>query len=290
MNDTSLQQPRDHYVESRGLRLHYVEWGDPQLETLLLVHGNRDQSRSWDFFVAEIQKQGSFHIAALDLRGHGESEWNAPRQGYRHEDFLFDLCAVFRDIGKERVNLIGHSLGGSMATLFAGCFPDRLKNLLLVEAIGPYAKKDDEVPEIFARQVEGKEPELERTAHVDLEEAAAALKKRFPSIPYEVCVYMARFGTSETETGLVWKHDPRLRLHSLSSLSEEQIRAFIRRITCPTLIVYGSDSEFMKSARASRLNLFPAAHVVEVRGAAHHIPHERPAELAQIVSSFLALG
>jgi pimeloyl-ACP methyl ester carboxylesterase len=289
MNDTTFQQPRDHYIESRGVRLHYVEWGDPQLETLLLVHGNRDQCRSWDFFVAELQKTHprSFHIVALDLRGHGQSEWNAPRRGYRHEDFLFDLSAAFYCIGKERINLIGHSLGGSMATLFTGCFPHRIKNLILVEAIGPYAKQDDEVPDILAEQVEGKELNLERTLQVNLEEAAAAIKKRFSSIPDEVCTYMARFGTSKTETGLVWKHDPRLRVHSLSPLSESQVRAFIRRINCPTLIVYGSDSGFTKSTRASRLSLFSTAKVVEVPRTGHHVPHERPVELAQMVSSFL---
>ncbi|MGH7847977.1 MAG: alpha/beta fold hydrolase [Candidatus Binatia bacterium] len=289
MNDTALQQPRDHYIESRGLRLHYAEWGDPQLETLLLVHGNRDQCRSWDFFVAEIQKLHplAFHIVALDLRGHGESEWNPACRGYRHEDFLFDLSAAFYGIGKEKINLVGHSLGGSISTLFAGCFPDRIKNLILVEAIGPYSKQDDEVPDILAEQVEGKELNLERTFHADLEEAAAAVKKRFSSIPDDVCTYMARFGTRKAETGLVWKHDPRLRVHSLSPLSENQVRAFIRRISSPTLIVYGSDSGFTKSSRISRLSLFSKAKVVEFPATGHHVPHERPVELARMVSSFL---
>lgn len=289
MDDTVFQQPQDRYIESQGVRLHYAEWGDPKMETLLLVHGNRDQCRSWDFFVAELQKLHpfAFHIVALDLRGHGESEWSAPRHSYRHEDFLLDLSAAFHCIGKEKIHLIGHSLGGSMVTLFGGCFPGRLKNLVLVEAIGPYSKKDDETPEILAERVEGKDLSLERTTHANLEEAAAAIKKKFPSIPDEVCTHMAKWGTSKNETGLVWKHDPRLRLHSLSSLSEGQIRAFIRRINCPTLIVYGSDSGFTKSPRASRLGLFATAIVVEVPGTGHHVPHERPVELAQMVSSFL---
>lgn len=290
MDDTPLPQPTDRYIESRGLKLHYVEWGDPARETLLLVHGNRDQCRSWDFFVGELLNLNpALHVVALDLCGHGESAWNDPTQGYRHEDYLFDLCAAFQSVGKNTIDVIGHSLGGSMALLFAGCFPDRVKHLVLVESIGPYAKKDDEVPEILAEHVEAKELNLERTAHATLDEAAQAIKKRFSSIPDDVCAYMASHGTSRTETGFVWKHDPRLRLHSLATLSEGQIRAFIRRVTCPTLIVYGSDSGFSKSSRAARLSLF-SGDKVEVPGAGHHIPHERPAELAKKVASFLFPG
>ena len=290
MNDTLPPQPTDRYIESRGLNLHYVEWGDPTRETLLLVHGSRDQCRSWDFFAAELLNlYPALHIVAPDLCGHGESAWNAPTQSYRHEDYLFDLYAAFQSIGKKTIDIIGHSLGGSMALLFAGCFPDRVRHLVLVESIGPYAKKDDEVPEILAEHIEGEALNLERTAHATLDEAAQAIKKRFSSIPDDVCAYMASYGTNRTETGFVWKHDPRLRLHSLATLSEGQIRAFIRRVTCPTLIVYGSDSGFAKSLRAARLSLF-SGDKVEVSGAGHHIPHERPAELAKKVASFLFHG
>jgi pimeloyl-ACP methyl ester carboxylesterase len=285
-------EPADRYTQSQGLRLHYVEWGDPKSETLFLIHGNRDQARSWDFFVTDLLKRHRFpfHVVALDLRGHGDSEWNSADSGYHHEDFLHDLSAVFRSIGKESVSLIGHSMGGSMAVLFTACFPERVKRLVLLEAVGPFARKDEEIPELLAQRLEGGELYLERTTNGTLEEAAGAVKKRFPLIPDAMCGYMARFGTNRTATGLIWKHDPRLRLRSSTTLSEGQIRAFIRRINCSTLIVYGSESGFTKSARAPRLDLFPNAQIVEVPGAGHHIPHERPAELAKIVSNFLAVG
>jgi pimeloyl-ACP methyl ester carboxylesterase len=287
MNDTLLAQPRDRYIESRGLKLHYAEWGDPEQETLLLVHGNRDQCRSWDFFVAEVFRLNPLlHIMALDLCGHGESDWNSPQHGYRHEDFIADLAAAFQSTGKPKINLIGHSLGGSMSLLFTGCFPDRVKNLVVVESIGPYAKQDEEIPQIFAEALDGKQWNLERTAHTSLEEAAQTLKKRFPSIPDAMCAYMASFGTSKTETGYIWKHDPRLRLHSLAALSEGQIRAFIRRVSCPTMIVYGGGSGFTKSPRAARLSLL-SGEKVEFPATGHHVPHERPAELAQTVCRFL---
>ena len=64
-------------------------------------------------------------------------------------------------------------------------------------------------------------------------------------------------------------------------MSEGQIEAFIRRLKCPILFVYGTESDFMKSVRGHRAQLFPNAKIVPVEGAGHHIPHEKPEELAE---------
>jgi len=76
MSEGTFAQPKDRYFLNDGVTLHYAEWGDPAQETLVLVHGNRDQCRSWDFFVAALMAQGCpfSHVVALDLRGHGDSK------------------------------------------------------------------------------------------------------------------------------------------------------------------------------------------------------------------------
>jgi pimeloyl-ACP methyl ester carboxylesterase len=73
-------------------------------------------------------------------------------------------------------------------------------------------------------------------------------------------------------------------------MSEGQIEAFIRRLKCPILFVYGTESDFMKSVRGSRVNLFPNAQILPIEGAGHHIPHEKPGELADLVVPFLMQG
>ncbi|MGZ9243321.1 MAG: hypothetical protein ACXW6K_22865, partial [Candidatus Binatia bacterium] len=88
----SWQPQRRHYVHD-GLKMHYWEWGDPKEETYVFVHGVRDQGRSWDHFLDELISRGVpiKHAVALDLRGHGDSEWPSTSRGYAHEDFLTDL-------------------------------------------------------------------------------------------------------------------------------------------------------------------------------------------------------
>jgi pimeloyl-ACP methyl ester carboxylesterase len=98
---------------------------------------------------------------------------------------------------------------------------------------------------------------------------------------------MARQGTSYKGGRYRWKHDPILRYRTTTAMSEGQIEAFIRRLKCPILFVYGTESDFMKSVRGSRVKLFPNAQIVPVQGAGHHIPHEKPEQLAEIVVPFL---
>jgi pimeloyl-ACP methyl ester carboxylesterase len=285
-------QPREHYFVHDGLRLHYWEWGDPKEETYIFVHGARDQGRSWEHFLAAMIKRGLpiKHAVALDLRGHGDSEWATTTRGYQHEDFLSDLAGLVKHLEKEPLTIIGHSLGGSMCLLFAAAFPEKVKRLVLLESLGPFARKDDEVPDIVAERLRGRDYVEIPFPHESLETAAESLQKTFPLIPDHAALHMARHGTSYRGGRYRWKHDPILRYRTTTVMSEGQVEAFIRRLKSPILFVYGTESDFMKSVRGPRVNLFPNAQIVPVSGAGHHIPHEKPEELADIVVPFLIKG
>jgi pimeloyl-ACP methyl ester carboxylesterase len=282
-------QPRQHYFDHDGLRLHYWEWGDPKAETYIFVHGARDQGRSWDHFLEALIARGVpiKHAIALDLRGHGDSDWPGTIRGYQHEDYLADLAGLLKHLEKEPVTLIGHSLGGSMCLLYAGAFPEKVKRMVLLESLGPFARADDDVPKIIAERLQGRDYVEIPYPHESLESAAKSLQKTYPLIPDEAALHMARYGTSFKGERYRWKHDPILRYRTTTVMSEGQIEAFIRRLKCPILFVYGTESDFMKSVRGHRAQLFPNAKIVPVEGAGHHIPHEQPEKLAEIVAPFL---
>src|SRR5574341_1539535 len=154
----SIEPRRRHFVHD-GLKLHYWEWGDPREETYVFVHGARDQGRSWEPFLAALRARGVpiKHAVALDLRGHGDSEWPSTSRGYQHEDFLSDLAGLLKHLDKAPLTVIGHSLGGSMCMLYAGAFPEKVKRMVLLEARGPFARADDEVPNIIAERLKGRD-------------------------------------------------------------------------------------------------------------------------------------
>jgi pimeloyl-ACP methyl ester carboxylesterase len=282
-------EPRQRYFVHDGLKMHYWEWGEPGEDTYVFVHGVRDQGRSWEHFLHALLARGVpiKHAVALDLRGHGESEWPNHGRGYRHEDFLTDLAGLLKHLESDAVTIIGHSLGGSMCLLYAGTFPERVKRMVLLESLGPFARADDEVPAVFAERLTGRDYVEIPFPHESLEAAAKAIQKTFPLIPDGAALHMARFGTNYKGGRYRWKHDPVLRYRTTTAMSEGQIEAFIRRLSCPILFVYGTASDFMKSVRGRRAGLFPQAKIIPIAGAGHHIPHEKPQELAEVVVPFL---
>jgi alpha-beta hydrolase superfamily lysophospholipase len=102
---------------SQRLRMHYVDWGNPGAPPLILQHGGRDHCRSWDWVAEELAKD--WHVIAPDLRGHGDSAW-APDGNYEMNMFVYDFAQLVHSLGHDQVSIVAHSLGGNVATRFAG--------------------------------------------------------------------------------------------------------------------------------------------------------------------------
>ena len=283
-------QFREGAFEVEGAKVHYLESGDPGQETFVFVHGNRDHCHSWDLLLESFDKVGFVvpHFVALDLRGHGDSGWVGRERGYRHEDFVLDVVGLLRHLEKDAVTLVGHSLGGSMAVMFAGALPEKVKRLVIIEAAGPYGRTEQEAPELFGRWTKDDGSDTILTYYATVGQAAEATQKRFPLIPNRAAMHAARHGTRLTPHGWVWKYDPRARNPSYSSFSEIQVQAFIERIDCPTLLVYGSDSGYKESPRFSRVDYFRNKTLVEIPGTGHHVQQEKPDELAAVLIPFLS--
>src|SRR4029453_9289081 len=99
---------RERFGSSPGLRLHVVEWGDPQAQPVLLTHGFYDHARSFDTFAPLLAAR--YRVLALDSRGHGDSEWP---DAYSWLADTFDVVNVLRDLGRP-AHLVGHSRGGGL--------------------------------------------------------------------------------------------------------------------------------------------------------------------------------
>jgi pimeloyl-ACP methyl ester carboxylesterase len=132
--DSAGLGPTSHVFFSQRLRLHYVDYGQPDGPLLVLVHGGRDHARSWDFVAAELRNR--YHVVAPDLRGHGDSAWAVGSQ-YAMPDYLLDLSQLLRHLGTRPVALIGHSLGGAIALQYAGTYPERVARVAAIEGLGP---------------------------------------------------------------------------------------------------------------------------------------------------------
>lgn len=122
--------PTSHYFYSQRLKLHYVDWGNPEKPLMVLVHGGRDHARNWDQVALHLRS--AYHIIAPDLRGHGDSEW-ARGSEYSMIEYVLDLAQLLEQLADFPVLLIGHSLGGGIVLQYSGVYPQRVGKVVSIE-------------------------------------------------------------------------------------------------------------------------------------------------------------
>ena len=118
---------------SQRLTLSLAAWGDKSAPPVILVHGGRDQKRSWDWTAKRLAER--YRVYAYDLRGHGQSEW-VNDGDYGVMDHVFDLASLVEHIGAETVRIVSHSLGGNIAIRYTGLFPEKVTKLVAIEGWG----------------------------------------------------------------------------------------------------------------------------------------------------------
>ncbi|WP_230206663.1 alpha/beta fold hydrolase [Novosphingobium sp. Gsoil 351] len=119
---------------SQRLRLHYLDWGNPEKPPLLLVHGGRDHAHNWDWTARALCDE--WHIIALDHRGHGDSEWVSDGN-YSAGDMVYDVAQLIHQLDLAPVTIVAHSMGGQVCLRYAGIYPEMVRKLVAIEGLGP---------------------------------------------------------------------------------------------------------------------------------------------------------
>lgn len=120
----------DRYVEAGGLKLHYQDFGTSGKPALLCLHGGAAHGHWFDFIAPGLVPD--HHVLALDQRGHGDSAWADP-PAYSYHDYAADLDRVAAKLDLRDFALIGHSMGGMVALVYAATYPGRMSRLVIVD-------------------------------------------------------------------------------------------------------------------------------------------------------------
>lgn len=284
-----------------GLKYQVLEWGadDSTLDhTVVLVHGFLDSSFSFEA-LAHAGLDRKYHLVAPDLRGHGDSDRVGAGGYYHFMDYVADLSCVIDQLGRRRVSLVGHSMGGTVAAYFAGVFPDRIYKLALLEGLGPPDNDwKDWPPRIAAWISAWKRRKPSNSAarggnkrYATLQQAAERLSATDEKLTLKEALRLAEVSTLRLADGqYVFKHDPLHLTPSPYLFMVAGAESLWRRIKCPTLIVNGADSEFRLAHEElnRRVACFAAASQVVLPGAGHMMQRHKPRELAQLLDEFLS--
>jgi pimeloyl-ACP methyl ester carboxylesterase len=266
----------DRFVFVNGLRLHYREWGEATAPPVVLLHGGSAHAHWWDFFARAIAD--TYRVLALDLRGHGNSGRPEPA-AYRIHDYAADLAAFIDAAIHERVDVVGHSLGGMVATAYAGGAGRPLNSLVVVDT-----------PVRISRAGARYMARLRNFPHPRYRDRDHAIK-RFRLLPTAtqadptILAHVATHGVVQLPDG---RWTLKFDRESLAHAEPLDLTAVLRQLTCPILLVRGARSEILaREALAELLAAVPHAEGAEIAGAHHHVMLDNPTEFERVVRAFL---
>ena len=284
--------PTSRTYFSQRLRLHSVDWGHPDRPPLLLLHGGRDHCRNWDWTAEALR--GDWHVIAPDLRGHGDSQWS-PDGSYTMAGYIYDLAQLIHQQRLAPVTIIAHSLGGNIALRYAGIYPDAVARLVAIEGLGPspsalaergattIAARMDE----WIREQRGLAGRLPRR-YASIEDAFRRMQEENPHLAAAQARHLTAHGVNQNEDGTYsWKFDNYVRAWPPYDMSGRDIDLLWSRIACPTLLLYGKESQSGNPAEDGRARPFRHATVAGIDGAGHWLHHDRLDEFLRIVREFL---
>lgn len=290
-----MPAPRDKTVDSLGLTIHYLEWGEPDGEPLVLVHGFLDLAYSWQLFVTELlaKSRRSLRIIAPDCRGHGDSGWVGAGGYYHFPDYVLDLECVLRIVQVGPVKLIGHSMGGTISFLYAGAFPRRVDQLVLVEGVGPVGMQFSDAPQRMEQWI----AEVKQRGrnhfrqYSSIEAGASQLCQTNPRLNAGFARELAGAAMKQRDNGKwIWKFDPLHRSATPQPFYTDQAVEFLRRIECPVLIVEGKHShQTQRTDKPQRYAALGDQRQVTIDDAGHMVHQDNPRQLAEVVARFLGL-
>ena len=288
----ALAGPTSQFFVSQRLRLHYVEWGNEDAPPLVLVHGGRDHCRNWDWVAERLRHD--WHILAPDLRGHGDSQW-VTGANYGMIDYVYDLAQLVHQKKLAPVTILAHSLGGAISLMYAGISPDLVAKVIAIEGLGPppamiAARAKMKIAERMVEWIDSMRGLAGRTPrkYASVEEAFARMQSENPRLSPAQARHLTVHGVNQNEDGTYsWKFDNYVRAFSPYSFNAEEARELWGRITCPTLLIRGTESWASNPLEDGRASFFKNAKVVNVEKAGHWVHHDQLEVFLGIVTDFL---
>lgn len=260
--------------------------GKPNAKTVIALHGWLDNAAS---FVPLQKELPEYHWIMPDLPGHGDSDHRNAAGHYHFIDWVEDIVDFIDALNlSEPPILLGHSLGGMLATVIAGLFPEKIKKLVLIDAAGLVTQKVDSLVADMREAFDSRRALKNKTKriHKHLESAIKA-REAAGNIGYEAAKILTLRNIRTVEGGFEWKTDIRLRAGSPLRLSDQAAAQIISAIKAPTLILLATDGyQNIKDNYAKFAKNYANHTCVEVPGH-HHCHMEFPDQIAEQLRKFL---
>lgn len=253
---------------------------------VLAVHGWQDNAASFARLGPLLPE---CRIVALDFPGHGLSDRRPLSSPYYIWSYIAEIRAVVEHFGWSRFVLLGHSMGGAVGCLYAALYPQELASLVLLDILGPVSTPPAKLPEQMRKALEELEVAKNRPRHYYRDFDTAVQARADKGLDIGAARLLGERSVVCDEQGCYWNMDPRLRVLSPMSLSEEQVAAFMQQIRCPVLAILST--EFWRTRQVmlqQRKTYLPEAQIHELEGGHHQHMEQQAPQIAGLIRQFIA--
>jgi pimeloyl-ACP methyl ester carboxylesterase len=280
------------FFDLRGLRYHVRHWRGDAARRMVLLHGWMDVSASFQFLVDALA--ADWDVLAPDWRGYGLSAWSGA-DCYWFADYIGDLDMLLERIQPDApLNLVGHSLGGNVAGMYAGIRPERVARLVNLEGFGMPPTRAEQAPKRYARWMD----ELRALPKLRPYDSYGALADRMQQnnsrLTRERAEFLAQHWGKQTGDGkVVLRSDPAHKIVNATLYRVEESHACWQRVTAPVLWVDAAESDTLKrmglsaEEHAARRAAFARLRYQTVTEAGHMLHHDQPEKVARLIEGFL---
>jgi len=290
-----MKHSRSELITIRGLRYHIRHWGNENAPLLVMLHGWMDTSASFQFMIDCLQHD--WHVIAPDWRGFGRTE-RAQSDTYWFPDYVGDLDAILCHLSpQEPVNLLGHSMGGNIACIYAGVRPDRIKKLINLEGFGMPATQAEQAPRRYASWLQELQKPPVIRPYATQADVVARLQKNNRRLNNERAAFLAEHWSTKNAEGK-WEilGDPAHKIMSPLLYHVDEATACWSAIKAPVLWVEADDTDVWRwmgqkdTARIEidrRIQYIANVRTEMIEDAGHMLHHDQPEKLASLVEAFL---
>ena len=288
------------YVPIRTLQYHVQVWGEPAPDRLplLMLHGWMDVAASYQFVVDALSRD--HYVIAPDWRGFGQTS-AGETDNFWFPDYLADLEFLLDHYAPEgQVNLLGHSMGGNIAMLYAGVRPHRIRRLINLEGFGMPATTPDKAPKRYAMWMNELKQlhrgELALKTYESADGVARRLMKTNPRLGPDKANWLAQhWARQDTQGQWSIQGDPAHKISNAQLYRVDEVLAIYQGLNMPVLMVEASDNsldlwwkgKFTLAQFHERLKAVPQVEIARIEDAGHMMHHDQPGVLAAVIERFL---
>ncbi|WP_211707682.1 alpha/beta fold hydrolase [Paraburkholderia aspalathi] len=280
MNTSRVQEG---WINSEGLRLRYLAWGKTDAPPVVMLHGLRSYAHTWEPVAQALVDR--YRVIALDQRGRGSSDWD-PQQDYYASAYVRDLKVLVDALAMKRFVLVGHSMGGTNAFVYAGAHPQRLAGMV-IEDIGPGASAGSQGAERIKYELKATPDSF-----ASWDEARAFWRRQRPNISEAALDSRVTHSLKAHVDGrVVWRHDAvGIAAARLAATPERLVDLWplVHGLQVPTLVLRGDDSDFLSAEVAAEMQAVnPNIRAVSILGATHYVHDDQLASFNVRLSAWL---